>query len=52
MKTKSNLFFFFQGNESAIKTVQEIADLMQPTLKMEVVPGGAGADVEMICENV
>jgi carboxypeptidase Q len=41
----------FDGNDSAIPTLEDITKLMRPTLNMDVVVGGAGADVANLVES-
>mmetsp|Transcript_10792 Transcript_10792/g.16270 ORF Transcript_10792/g.16270 Transcript_10792/m.16270 type:complete len:501 (-) Transcript_10792:41-1543(-) len=44
--------FSFEGNQSGLATVQQICDMMEPTLgPIEVVQGGAGADVSPLIKR-
>ena len=44
--TFTPIAFSFAGTSAAQAEVQQIADLMSPNVNLNVVPGGAGADVD------
>eukprot|EP00211_Chloroparvula_japonica_P002389 CAMPEP_0119136230 /NCGR_PEP_ID=MMETSP1310-20130426/20984_1 /TAXON_ID=464262 /ORGANISM="Genus nov. species nov., Strain RCC2339" /LENGTH=488 /DNA_ID=CAMNT_0007127199 /DNA_START=70 /DNA_END=1533 /DNA_ORIENTATION=+ len=43
--------WYYSGGASGLETVQEISDLMKPTINMDVVEGGTGADTAILTEN-